>query len=443
MAETHNPVPETADPAVQELLTQAAAEDRPAHADRIWRAVLEIDPARSEAALAVAAFAARSGQPLNALVYLCHALRHAEPSEEALLVAHDAMAGLTGEAEEASTAGQSADALGAALARGLDDPGTAGLWPEARDALKRLVEWSGAAVETRETRPVSIDYDKELEQAEAPSTLLERLREHLQSDPNARSFDEAIARATRHPDDPEAWYILGRDCYARDDMETAEKLFRKAASLDRDSIKYRMNFARALAACGRYDAAFVAYRGLEDMSSNSRTDGYHLEEAKANLRSLLSRLILMVRQATGEGDAERAWSLFELIQDHPEVQDQSGIRSAILRLSIDEVMTAHKAESPRTLALARAHLNRDPDSVYVRQVMGQALMTAGRYREAADVWGSLTVSLPDNARMQLQYAKCLERSGAGEAALTAANRALELDAGLESAQIIRDRLTAG
>ena len=104
-------------------------------------------------------------------------------------------------------------------------------------------------------------------------------------------------------------------------------------------------------------------------------------------------------------------------------------------------MRAHKADAPDTLALARDHLRRDPESVYVRQVLGQALMAAGRFREASDVWGSLTASLPDNARMFLQYAKCLERTGAGEAALAAAQQALALDPSLESASIIEARLS--
>ncbi|WP_416898115.1 MAG: tetratricopeptide repeat protein [Minwuia sp.] len=414
-------------------------EGRDAQADVRWRALLELAPDDGEAARCVAARACQQGLGPTALVYFVRAARRAAPEASDLHLGAAIVSLLTGERQSVDPATWQPDDPASSIAEAAANLPPADLWPEARSVLQSVAAAGGADMTDCTSQPGDAFSDF-LDAAPEADALIERCTSAVPAGERSEGFNAALDRARTEPSDPECWQALGRERQAQEDFDTAVACFRKAASIDRLCIRYRMAVARALTGAGRYDLAFAAYNGIGDLPVQGRTDSYHLEEAAANQRSILSNLILMTRQAVGELDPDRAWSIFELIRDKEEVQDREGIRSSILRLSIDQVMRAHKSDAADTLELARAHLRRDPESVYVRQVLGQTLMGQGRHREAADIWGSLTSSMPDNARMFLQYAKCLERIGDGEAALAAARQALKLDSSLEFAAIIEARL---
>lgn len=421
-------------PAVARDLQQSG---RFQQAESYWREVITRQPDDAEALLGLATALYRNHQATNALVYLCRALENGTPDSAATVLIWQILSELDGQetATEHASTEQMADATVQLLKEA--DPDT--LWPSARSAIAKHLIRAGVDEELLRTDRVDepfLDPDAVL----PPGTLLTRFHESREEGVLPETIENALERLSSNETDAEAWFVLGRDSMARDETETAQELFRRAAYLEPGRVKYRINLARALTANAEYADAYQVYLSVETLDPESRADRFQQEEARANRRSLLSRLILVARQAIAADDDTRAWATYRLIAWEDELPDADGMRSAILRLSIDRVMKAHKQGDPEAIRLARQHLERDPESVYVRQVLGQALMTAERFREAAEIWGSLTESLPDNARMYLQYAKCLERSGAGEAALEAAERAIEFDPGLESAQIIRDRL---
>jgi tetratricopeptide (TPR) repeat protein len=406
-------------------------------AEIYWRDIVNRSLDDPEAQFALAARLCSNGRFVNALVYACHAIDAGVDDTQAIELIWRILTGLAGETAETGgkTTEQFADETVGLLK--VDDEGV--LWPSAYTTIVRLLTRLGVD-ESQLRSERGTDTFLSSDALLSPDTLLTRFRESRGEGVMPETIDNAIDRLASSEADAEAWFVLGRDSMGRDETETAQELFRRAAYLEPGRVKYRINLARALIANAQYADAYQTYLSVASLTADSRADRFHQEEATANRRSLLSRLILMVRKAIAEDDDAKAWATFRLIEWEDELPDRDGMRSAILRLSIDRVMKTHKAADPDTIRLARLHLERDPESIYVRQVLGQALMVAERFREAAEIWGSLTVSLPDNARMLLQYAKCLERSGAGEAAHEAAERALHMDPELESARIIRDRL---
>lgn len=423
-----------------DIARKAAADGNLEEAEICWRAVLERQPDHAEAAFGVVRALVGSRHHRNALVYLTRAIQSGYRDQGLLTVAETCVSGIVAPDHDGADPKKDEEAAADALVGHLRRASDSQIWPSARQALHDVLVAAGVDELSLARQPGS-DAELWIGQALPSDKLQQQVEATLDPENGAEPAAKNLADLKADPDNAEAWFALGRFCLGRESTEIAEELFRRAAHLQPDSIKYGINLARTLVANGRYVTAFRAYTALLGLPSQSRTDGYHLEEAAANRRSLLSRLILLTRQAITAGDPARAWNIFLMIRQEPDLQDADGIRAAILRLSIDKVMQAHREGAAETIGLARAHLERDPESVYVRQVLGQALMTARRYREASEMWGSLTVSAPDNARMFLQYAKCLERSGAGEGAIEAAKRALELDPGLESARIIHDRLS--
>lgn len=407
-------------------------------AEIYWRHIVSRNPDNPEAQLGLAAQLCARGHAGNALVYLGRVLDGTtEDDRYAAALVWRTLSQLTGRAQEPEN--RSTEQLADEIVEMLDDENADGVWPSARASICRLLLRLGVDEKLlRQDRGAEPFLD--VRTVLPPETLLTRFREIRGDGVLPETIENAISRLSAKESDAEAWFVLGRDSMGRDETETAQELFRRAAFLEPGRIKYRINLARALAANAEYADAYRAFHSVASLTADSRADRFHQDEATANRRSLLSRLILVVRQAIAEDDDAKAWSTFRLIEWEEELPDTDGMRSAILRLSIDRVMKAHKSGDPDAIRLSRLHLERDPESIYVRQVLGQALMAADRFREAAEIWGSLTVSLPDNARMFLQYAKCLERSGAGEAALEAAERALHYDPDLASARIIHDRL---
>lgn len=406
-------------------------------AEIYWREAVSRQPDDNLSLLGLAAELVESGHSTNALVYASRALETGEAGADAcflILRILSRLAGEHGEPEPVS-AEQAADRA-VALLRQLE---SGDIWPSARKAITQHL--IGMGVDEKLLRTDRVDEPfLDARAVLAPDILLGRYRAGQADGLVAETIENALGRLAETETDAESWFVLGRDSMARDETETAQELFRRAAFLEPGRVKYRINLARALTANAEYIDAYQVYMSIAALTPESRADRFQQEEASASRRSLLSRLILTVRQAIAADDDNRAWSTYRLISWEDDLPDADGMRSNILRLSIDRVMKAHKNGEADVIRLSRLHLERDPESIYVRQVLGQALMAAERFREAAEIWGSLTVSLPDNARMFLQYAKCLERSGAGEAALEAAERAIHFDPELESARIIRDRL---
>lgn len=406
-------------------------------AEIYWREAVSRQPDDNPSLLGLAGVLAGSGHSTNALVYASRALETGEADAESCFLILKILSRLAGEHDEPEpvSAEQAAD-RSVALLKQLE---SGDIWPSARKAItKHLI---GIGVDENLLRTDRVDEPfLDAKAVLEPEILLGRYRAGQAEGLVAETIENALGRLAETETDAESWFVLGRDSMARDETETAQELFRRAAFLEPGRVKYRINLARALTANAEYIDAYRVYMSITALTPESRADRFQQEEASASRRSLLSRLILTVRQAIAADDDNRAWSTYKLISWEDDLPDADGMRSNILRLSIDRVMKAHKNGETGVIRLARLHLERDPDSIYVRQVLGQALMAAERFREAAEIWGSLTVSLPDNARMFLQYAKCLERSGAGEAALEAAARAIHFDPELESARIIRDRL---
>lgn len=413
-------------------------DDQSDQAELVWRELLRREPDNNEALFGVAEQLCAAGHSVNALVYLNRATNSGSNDALALKLVWRVLSDLSG--TQMTTGSHSAEQMADSVVQLLKEMDTNILWPSARKTIARLLVRTGVDARLIQSEPGS-EQSAELHGVCEPEVLLARFRESRDEGVLPETISSAIERLAKAETDAEAWFVLGRDSMGRDETETAQELFRRAAFLEPGRIKYRINLARALGANAEYAQAYEAFHSVTSLVADSRADNFHLEEASVSRRSLLSRLILLVRKAIAEGDDAGAWSLYQLIAWEPDLADGDGMRSAILRLSIDQVMKAHKLADPEVIPLARRHLERDPESVYVRQVLGQALMTAERFREAAELWGSLTVSLPENARMFLQYAKCLERSGAGEAALEAAEQALRIDPSLDSAQIIFNRLT--
>lgn len=422
-----------------------AAAGEPGLADTHWRAVLEEDPSDTEAAIHVAAFALMSGFPRNALVYVCLAIRHGRSDAETLRLAYRCCIALEGNrpdegASDEVPEGRMIDHLVACSAAETEEI----LWPEARRLLLRLVEtlsmerkgssWPEGA-ETGDNPP--------LQDGQAVQELAGRVEAAFEGREQDEETAATLSALRLDHAAHAAWFRLGWSLLRTGHAALARDVFALCSELVPESISYRLYLGRALSANAEYDLAYSVFDELRNMPSRSKTDEYHLAEAEAAKRSMITRLILMTRDAVNDGDVARAWSIYELIRHHPVVQGDPSVEARILKASLDQVLEAHREGRGDVLPLAAAHLDREPDNIAAQQIIGMALMAEGRFVEAVPYWESQAEQLPDNALAHLQLAKCLERAGQKVRARESARVALELDPDLKSASIIYSRLTPG
>jgi tetratricopeptide (TPR) repeat protein len=263
--------------------------------------------------------------------------------------------------------------------------------------------------------------------------------------------DEFLRALTIDPEEVNVINSLGV-CYGQlGRMDQALDCFQRARDLDPDNIMTHFNLGFALAALGRRDEGIAALTRAAELDPEhddvrlqlgrlllleglAEEAERHLERAAAAARPrpLCWRLLGDIQWR--RGDLDQAVALYErAVKAAPlDAESLSGLGALFLERGTD---------SDVALSLCGQAVELAPDNPTHRYRYGWALLMAGRHEAAAAVLADVVEGGFDQPAGAWRWAQALEAGGQTDQAVSALERALELDPDFEPAADMLRRLT--
>lgn len=234
------------------------------------------------------------------------------------------------------------------------------------------------------------------------------------------------------------------------EFDAAEAVLEDARAAYPEAVEPPARLGRLFGALRRYDESLAAFRtaldrspGRPDLLRGARAAAHRLDDletARAYAETLVSSdsaeaqdFVWLGSIAEGQGDAEAARAAYErAIEMQPE--------NWIALNNLAQVLIDNAPE--RSVELARRAADLAPDVPEIRHTLGWSLYLVGEVAEAEQVYGLLAEEEPDAARTAYRFGRILLEGGHEEAGLSELQRALDLNANFESADVARDILSA-
>ncbi len=183
------------------------------------------------------------------------------------------------------------------------------------------------------------------------------------------------AELKRRPDQPRVAFELGKLYTATGRPLQALEQYRAAVRLDRHSVPFRLALARALLDVGDYDQA------------EKTLEGMHPSNASANL------IRLQVQVFRGQN--------VDVAETLQQVQkaEQSGLALAVTLL--------HQGQTRQCVEVCRAELDRRPEDLEARTLLGTAQLKLGEVDACVEQWAAVLERAPERFSMYLRLAGAL------------------------------------
>ncbi len=263
--------------------------------------------------------------------------------------------------------------------------------------------------------------------------------------------DEYLRALNIDPEEVNVINSLGV-CYGQlGRMDQALDCFQRARDLDPDNIMTHFNLGFALAALGRRDEGIAAL-----------TRAAELDPDHGDVRLQLGRLLLLEgltdeaerhleRAAAAARPRPLCWRLLGDIQwsrghlDQAVALYQKAVKAAPLDAEslsgLGALFLERGTDSDVALSLCGQAVELDPGNPTHRYRYGWALLTAGRHEAAAAVLADVVEAGFDQPAGPWRWAQALEAMGQADLAVSALQRALELDPAFEPAADMLELLT--
>jgi tetratricopeptide (TPR) repeat protein len=241
----------------------------------------------------------------------------------------------------------------------------------------------------------------------------DQMRERLAG----RAFQEAeqLIRSwlKDHPDDAEAWQLLGQARQGRWDFEGAADAYREALDLGRENAELLRGWVETKGrSSGNVSLFFTAGSLRRDLERALELDPTHVES-----RAFLAAFYYMVPRILG-GDKEKA---DRLIEELIEMSPADGYY----------ILGARAREEKEPMSVAVDYWERaleiDPGHVLTLTELGRYWLRQEEYERALTLFERAVASAPDDPLVLTSYGRALRRSGRLDESADQYRRALEVD----------------
>ena len=215
---------------------------------------------------------------------------------------------------------------------------------------------------------------------------------------------------------------------------------RRAAAHNGDNLWFQLNYGRAALRCGCYREALAAFQRISGSKAAAGRDW--LREAEKSLGQISRSTMALARRAIADLAFEDGFEYLAIAEavtaDQTETTD---LRARLQRRMYSHVSALFRDQPDAAIGAIAAFVKLFPDNHKGLVMHGRSAMKHRDYAAALQSWQRAAQIAPDNAHYQLQMARCLSWLKRPEAC-EAANRALQLDPGLEEARQIVDQFVA-